>query len=156
MLLEQEEAWRIADAKGKVDTSKGALDVSAIRVRVDPRAEWRQIFHEAWRVNRDYFYDPSMLGADFEVADGRYRIAKVYGGLNWDPELRSPPTEPGVEVKAGEYLLAVSGRDLRPPENLYARFENTAGRRVEIVLEALAANPPVKRERPPFPIRVRR
>jgi tricorn protease len=58
----------------------------------------------------------------------------VYGGLNWNPDLRSPLTEPGVEVKAGEYLLAVAGRDLRPPENLYARFENTAGRRVEITV----------------------
>jgi tricorn protease len=49
----------------------------------------------------------------------------VYGGLNWNPELRSPLTEPGVEVAAGEYLLAVDGRELKAPENLYSRFEYT-------------------------------
>ena len=54
-----------------------------------------------------------LLGADYEVENGRYRFKKVYGGLNWTPQLRSPLTEPGVNVKAGEYLLAVNGRDLR-------------------------------------------
>jgi tricorn protease len=75
-----------------------------------------------------------LLGADYEVANGRYRFKKVFGGLNWNPELRAPLSEPGVEVKAGEYLLAVNGRDLAPPENLYARFEATAGKIVEITV----------------------
>src|SRR5258706_2377551 len=61
-----------------------------------------------------------MLGADYAVANGRYRFSTVYGGLNWTPELRAPLTEPGVGVRAGEYLLAVNGRDLRPPTNVYA------------------------------------
>jgi tricorn protease len=56
----------------------------------------------------------------------------VYGGLNWNPELRAPLTEPGVNVQVGEYLLAVRGQDLRPPANLYSLFENTAGKIVEI------------------------
>ena len=75
-----------------------------------------------------------LLGADYEVANGRYRFKKVFGGLNWNPELRAPLSEPGVEVKAGEYLLAVNGRDLAPPENLYARFEGTSGKIVEITV----------------------
>ncbi len=75
-----------------------------------------------------------LLGADYAVENGRYRFKKVYGGLNWNPELRSPLTEPGVDVKAGEYLLAVNGKDLRPPANLYAPFENTSGRIVEITV----------------------
>ncbi len=75
-----------------------------------------------------------LLGADYEVANGRYRFKKVFGGLNWNPELRAPLSEPGVEVKAGEYLLAVNGTDLAPPENLYARFEATAGKIVEITV----------------------
>ena len=157
-------------------------------MRIEPRAEWQQIFDEAWRINRDYFYDPNMhgadwpamkkkyeaflphlatrgdlvprhpldaqrtgrrpqlhaapasgctskdrvrgglLGADYEIADGRYRFKKVYGGLNWTPELRSPLTAPGVDVKAGEYLLAVRGVDLKPPTEVYSLFENTAGK----------------------------
>lgn len=73
-----------------------------------------------------------LLGADFTVSEGRYRLSKVYGGLNWNPELRSPLTEPGIEAKVGEYLLAVNGKELKAPENLYARFENTAGKLVEL------------------------
>lgn len=193
VLARQQDNWIIGDAKGKLDASKGRLAIEGIQVRVEPRSEWAQIFDEAWRINRDYFYAPNfhgadwpamrqkyaallphlatrsdlnrviqwmcselavghhrggggdnpsspdrvpggLLGADFEVAAGRYRFARVLGGLNWNPELRSPLTEPGVDVKAGEYLLAVEGRDLAPPENLFARFENTAGRTVEITV----------------------
>lgn len=67
-----------------------------------------------------------LLGADVEVAEGRYRIARIYPGQNWNPGLRSPLTEPGVGVREGDWLLAVNGRPVRPPENLYAAFENTA------------------------------
>jgi tricorn protease len=75
-----------------------------------------------------------LLGADYEIANARYRLKKVYGGLNWNPQLRAPLTEPGVNARAGEYLLAVNGRDLRPPVNLYSLFENTSGKIVEITL----------------------
>ena len=181
-----------SDGKPK-EGAGGKLNLDAIAVRVDPRAEWPEIFDEAWRVNRDFFYDPKMhgvdwkamkakyaaflpylssrtdlnrviqwmcselsvghhritpgdsfgevtpipgglLGADYEVANGRYRFKKVFGGLNWNPELRAPLSEPGVEVKSGEYLLAVNGKALAPPENLYERFEATAGKIVEITV----------------------
>jgi tricorn protease len=194
LLVRLDHGWWIVPAAGdKLDTSKGKLAVESIQVKIDPRAEWAQIFDEVWRINRDYFYDPGMqgaawpemkkkyaqfvphlavrsdlnrliqwlcselavghsfsgggdtlvrtesvpgglLGADYEIADGRYRFKKVFGGLNWTPELRAPLTEPGVDVKTGDYLLAVEGRDLRPPENVYSRFENTAGKLVEITV----------------------
>jgi tricorn protease len=75
-----------------------------------------------------------LLGADYSVENGRYRFKKVYGGLNWNPELRSPLTEPGVNVKAGEYLIAVRGQDLKPPANIYSLFENTSGKIIEITV----------------------
>jgi tricorn protease len=75
-----------------------------------------------------------LLGADYEIADGRYRFKKVFGGLNWSPELRAPLTAPGVDVKAGEYLLAVRGIDLKPPTELYSLFENTANKSIEITV----------------------
>ena len=75
-----------------------------------------------------------LLGADYEIANGRYRLKKVYGGLNWNPQLRAPLTEPGVNARTGEYLLAVNGRELRPPANVYSLFENTSGKIVEITL----------------------
>jgi tricorn protease len=192
LLVQSSGSWMIA-AAGKITPGDGRLATDDVEVRIDPRAEWEQIFDEAWRINRDYFYDPNMhgadwpamkrkyaaflpdvatrsdlnrvmqwmfselaighhrvgggdrinrpdnvpgglLGADFEISDGRYRFSKVYGGLNWNRNLRSPLTEPGVGVVAGEYLLAVNGSDLRSPENLFSRFENTADKIVEITV----------------------
>jgi tricorn protease len=75
-----------------------------------------------------------LLGADYEINNNRYQFKKVYGGLNWNPELRSPLTQPGVDVVNGEYLLAVNGKTLKPSENLFKFFENTAGRLTEITV----------------------
>lgn len=75
-----------------------------------------------------------LLGADYEIDNNRYRFKKVYGGLNWNPTLRAPLTAPGVEVKAGEYLLAVNGKDLTVDEEIYARFEGKAGKLIEITV----------------------
>jgi tricorn protease len=194
VLYQMKESWSIADMGDKIDAGKAhKLGIAAVEVRVEPLAEWREIFDEAWRINRDYFYDPhyhgadwkgmhdkyaqflpdlavrqdvtrviqwmcseltvghhrggggdslaevmavpgGLLGADYKVENGRYRFAKVYGGLNWNPDLRSPLTEPGVDVVDGEYLLAVSGKELRYPDNLYQRFERSAGRIIEITV----------------------
>lgn len=79
-----------------------------------------------------------LLGADYEVADGRYRFARIYGGLNWTPDLRAPLTEPGIDVRPGDYLIAVNGRDVRATANLYEFFENTAGKSVEITVSTAA------------------
>jgi tricorn protease len=93
--------------------------------------------HEVW--GGDYLHDPEtipggLLGADYSIENGRYRFMKVYGGLNWNPELRSPLTEPGLNIKEGEYLLAVNSRELTSSTNLYRLFENTSGKIVEIMV----------------------
>ena len=193
VLYAKDRAFFITLMGPKIAPGEGRIAAADIEVRIDPRAEWAQIFNEAWRINRDYFYAPNMhgvdwpamkakyaaflpdlatrgdlnrvvmwmcselavghhrtgggdrleqaktvpgglLGADYEVANGRYRFTRVLGGLNWTPELRSPLTEPGVDVKAGEYLIAVNGRDVRPPANLYSFFENTSGKIVELTV----------------------
>jgi tricorn protease len=182
----------VVDA-GKVETGDGQLPIDSVTVWSDPTAEWPQIFHEAWRINRDYFYDPNfhgadwdavrekyepfvehaatrsdleriivwalselavghsysgrgesiadpkdvtvgLLGADYEESDGRYRFARIYGGLNWTPDLRSPLEVPGVEVTEGEYLLAVGGQEVAAGDNLYRHFENTAGKQVTLTV----------------------
>ncbi len=71
-----------------------------------------------------------LLGADYEVASGRYRFTRVYSGENWNPQLTAPLTQPGVNVKAGEYLLAVNGREVRAQDNVYSFFEGLAGKSV--------------------------
>jgi tricorn protease len=73
-----------------------------------------------------------LLGADYKIENGRYRFAKVYNGENWNPQLRAPLTQPGVNVVAGEYLLAVKGRNLTASDNLYQLFESTAGKQIVI------------------------
>jgi tricorn protease len=71
-----------------------------------------------------------LLGADYKLENGRYRFARVYNGENWNPQLKAPLTQPGVNVVAGEYLLAVNGRDLRETDNVYSFFEGSAGKSV--------------------------
>ncbi|MGH9766549.1 MAG: PDZ domain-containing protein, partial [Blastocatellia bacterium] len=73
-----------------------------------------------------------LLGADYKIENGRYRFARVYNGENWNPNLRAPLTQPGVNVTAGEYLLAIKGRNLTANDNLYSFFESTAGKQVVI------------------------
>jgi hypothetical protein len=51
---------------------KGILNTSALSVKIDPLAEWPEIFDEAWRVNRDYFYDPGMHGVDWPAMKAKY------------------------------------------------------------------------------------
>ncbi len=75
-----------------------------------------------------------LLGADYEVANGKYRITRVLGGVNWNPTLRSPLTEPGVNVRAGEYLLAVNGIPVDATSSVYAPFENTVDRTVDLTV----------------------
>lgn len=186
----------ITAAGKKPEPGKGILNTAAMSVKIDPLAEWPKIFDEAWRVNRDYFYDPGMhgadwnamkvkyskflpdlacrndlnrviqwmcselavghhrlqspgdrlntpqrvggglLGADYSIDNNRYKFAKIYGGLNWNPDLRSPLTEPGVDVKTGDYLLAVNGKDLTADVNLYSMFENSDGKLIEITVNS--------------------
>jgi tricorn protease len=191
LLFRSGQNWTVADAGGAPPTgTTGRLDVSGLRMRVDPRAEFRQMFAEGWRFQRDYLYVENMhgvdyartkamyeplvehvahradltylldwmggevavghsfvrggdlpdvpnvpvglLGADLEIADGRYRIARVYDGESWNPELRAPLAEPGIDVRAGEYLLEVNGVELRAPATPYRLFEGTANRQTVI------------------------
>lgn len=192
VLVRQGKSLKVAPAGGEIKPeSATAVPVEDVSVLIDPRAEWRQILREAWRLNRDFFYDahyhgvdwdavwkkyepfldhaatrsdvgrimaamaselrvghsvsgggesidqpPSvgigLLGADFEVADGRYRFKKVYGGLDWRPNLRAPLRAPGIAVASGEYLLAVDGKPLTAERNVYSAFENRVEKPVEI------------------------
>lgn len=188
MLYSRQTRWAIAGTAAAPKPEEGVLKLERMEARVEPAAEWRQMYREVWRIQRDFFYDPGLhgldlaatmkkyepyldgiatradltylfremlgeisvghlnvgggtqpevkrvpgglLGADYRIENGRYRIARVFDGENWNPELKAPLTEPGVNVTAGEYLLAVDGRELRASDNLYAFFEGTAGKAV--------------------------
>ena len=155
---------------------------------MDPIAEWKQMYHEVWRIERSYFYDANLhgvnsadsekefekyldslasrsdlnyifhemlgeitsghlrggggnipeakrvpgglLGADYEIVNGRYRFRKIYTGESWNPQMRAPLVQPGINVAAGDYLLAVNGQDLHSSDDVFRLFEGTADKRV--------------------------
>jgi tricorn protease len=188
LLVRQGDGWSIVGTGSAPKSGEGALKMDALEVRVDPPAEWRQMYREVWRIERDFLYDPhyhgldlratakryqpyvdglgsrndlnylfgemlgnltlghvyvgggdapqvkevkgGLLGADYKVENGRYRFARIYRGENWDPSLKAPLTQPGVNVKEGDYLLAVGGKEVKAPDNLYKFFEATAGKSV--------------------------
>jgi len=200
ILYRKGESWTTAspdDGPGGGGPPKpgfGPLKLDGWEVYVEPRAMWKQIYNETWRIERDFFYDPhyhgldlekakkkyapyldgiatrgeltylfeeclgeltvghmfvgggeepqpkklkgGLLGADYSLESGRYRIAKVYDGENWNPSLQAPLTQPGVNVKAGDYVLAVNGRDLHASDNIYSFFEETAGKQVVLKVAA--------------------
>jgi tricorn protease len=63
----------IAVAEIAAEFEAEALDLGGVRVRVNPREEWLQIFNESWRMEREYFYDPGMHGLDWQAIYDRYR-----------------------------------------------------------------------------------
>ncbi|MEJ7912296.1 MAG: PDZ domain-containing protein, partial [Chitinophagaceae bacterium] len=73
-----------------------------------------------------------LLGADYEKDNGFFKIRKIYTGENWNPDLRSPLSGPGIDVQEGEYLIEVEGRPLTASMNLYSLFEGTANRQIKI------------------------
>jgi tricorn protease len=165
-----------------------------LRMLVDPRAEFAQMFSEGWRNQREYLYvsnlhgadyaktkamyepllshvahrndftylldmlgaeiavghsyvaggdlpdvpqsNVGLLGADLTVESGRYRIAKIYGGENWNPELRAPLSGPGIDARVGDYVVAVNGDELTAGSSIYQAFEGTANRQTVVHLNA--------------------
>jgi tricorn protease len=171
----------------------GMLRLDSLVARIDPRAEWAQIYHEAWRNERDFFYDPhyhgidliemerryrpflatlcsrddlnyllrdmfgelcvshiyvvggdirlqdyrpkvGLLGADYTIENGRYRLSRIYSGESWNPDLRAPLTQPGVAAKVGEYILAIDGEDLPSSRIIDEALDGKAGKQVRLRL----------------------
>jgi tricorn protease len=77
-----------------------------------------------------------LLGADYEITSGFYRIKTIFNGENWNPSLRAPLTQPGVNVNVGDYVLAVNGRPLTSAQNLYSLFEKTADKQTTLTVNS--------------------
>jgi len=80
-----------------------------------------------------------LLGADYEIMNDHYRFKKIYSGQNWNPDLTAPLTQPGIDVKQGQYLLAVNGIPLDAKTNVYSLFQNAAGRQTKITVNDSAS-----------------
>jgi tricorn protease len=185
----------VAETKTGVKHGDGKVDTQAVEASVDPSAEWRQMFWEAWRVERDGFFredlwgldwqaigkhyeqylphvrhrqdlyyviglligelgtshayvDPApseqgstdraasaaMLGADYE-RDGEWvRFKRVYHGTLTHDAWRGPLGEPGVNVKAGDYLLEIDGRTVNAKTHPNSLLINKANRVVTLTV----------------------
>ncbi len=179
----------------------GKVDTGSLMAFVDPKLEAKQMFDEAWRLERDFYYDPGMGGLDWkavgdryrqlvpyvghradlnyilgeligelgtshtyvgggdlpkvartsvgllgvdwslDAASGRYRFQKVYRERDWNSAVHAPLGEPGIAVKDGDFLLAVNGRPVRAPENVYAAFTGTADQLTSIQVGSSANDP---------------
>src|SRR5690606_5992831 len=69
-------------------------------------------------------------------ASGYARIARIFPGENWNAQLRSPLTEPGVDVAEGEYIIAVDNVSTRGVDNVYRLLESSADRVVTLRVNA--------------------
>ncbi len=184
--------YGIADVKPNQKAGEGKLDLSNMEMKIIPSIEWKQIYTDAWRIMRDWFYDPGMHGVDWkqmldkyqvlvphiahradldyllgeligELNAGHtyvfsgdmeqveripvgvlgcnltpsgdfYKIDKIFSGANWDESKRSPLTAPGIDVKAGEYLIGINGEIVKTDEHPYRLLENKAGKQVELLI----------------------
>ncbi len=77
--------------------------------------------------------DPAgLLGADFAIESGRYRITRIYDNESWNPELKAPLAAPGLDVRVGDFVVAINGEELAAPDNLYRLLNGTAGKQTVI------------------------
>ncbi|HET7696150.1 MAG TPA: PDZ domain-containing protein [Vicinamibacterales bacterium] len=174
----------------------GRLNVT-LRMYLEPKEEFRQIFHEGWRNQRDYLYvtnahgadwkkaremygaflpfvnhradlnylldnmgaelavghsyvrggempgvPPSiggLLGADFTIESGRYKITRIYDTESWNPDLRAPLAAPGVDVSTGDFIVAINGIELKAPDNIYRLLDGTANRQTVLAVNSRPA-----------------
>jgi tricorn protease len=76
------------------------------------------------------------LGVDWTLDNGAYKIKKIIKGAEWDSEVRSPLDAPGVDVKEGDYILAVNGIPIDVTKDPWTAFEGLAGKTVELTVNS--------------------
>ena len=83
--------------------------------------------------------DMGLLGARLSKDKGYFRIDHIYAGAPYREELRSPLTEPGMNVRVGEYITALDGVSLKDVDNIYRLLVGKAGRSVELTVSSSAS-----------------
>lgn len=193
MIYKKGEAWYLVETGNKPEAGQDPLAMD-VKIKVDPKAEYHQIFREGWRYMRDFlyvnnvhgapwddiysWYSPwiahvrhrtdlnyvvdimsgevsighsyvaggdmpeidrvpiGLLGCDLIEENGFFKIGKIYTGESWNPEVKAPLHQPGLEVKEGDYLLEVNGQPLKSTTNPYGLFEHTSGRATTLLINS--------------------
>ncbi len=73
-----------------------------------------------------------LLGCDLQKSNGYYQIRKIYSGEIWNSDLEAPLHLPGINVKEGDYLLAINGNPLQADMNPFSLLEQTANRETKL------------------------
>lgn len=195
MLVRAGQSYGIVPLPSAPVKIKEPLDLSDMKVTIDRKAEWAQIFNEAWRQMRDFFYAKNMHGVDWKAvreqysqlvpyvnhradltyiiaemigelnighayvgggdypqaarvalgllgaqlekdASGFVKVKKILKGHNWEKDLRSPLTEIGVNVKEGDYIIAINGRSVKEMQNIYEALVDRAGKQVVLTVNS--------------------
>ena len=82
------------------------------------------------------FVPVGLLGADLKAANDRYQITKIFNSERWNPGTNAPLAQPGVNVKVGDYILAINRQELTTNTNPYQLLEQTAGREINITINS--------------------
>jgi len=79
-----------------------------------------------------------LLGVDFQADEknDRIKISRILRGENWDEALRSPLLDPGIDVKPGDYLLAIDGKEITADMNPYSLTQNTVGKTISLTVNS--------------------
>ncbi|MBK8515384.1 MAG: PD40 domain-containing protein [Saprospiraceae bacterium] len=194
LLVQRDEAFTVIKPEEGQKFEK-TLRVKEMELMVDPVLEWKEIFTDAWRLERDYFYDPNMhgvdwnqvreryskmidgavtredvdfiigemigelnsshtyhgggdletqnnksvgyLGVDWEASGKYYKIKNIIKGAPWDAGTRSPLDQSGIDIKEGNYILAVNGIPITTADEPYAFFQGLAGKAVELTYNTI-------------------
>jgi tricorn protease len=73
-----------------------------------------------------------MLGADYQIENGFYKIEKIFNRLDWNPSFKAPLAEPGLNIKEGDYIVAINGIPVNAETSIYSLFDFKAGKQVAI------------------------
>ena len=183
-------SWVIVPSNAPVKPGDGSLSFADIKLKVAPHQEWAQMYHEVWRIERAYFYDPNfhgtntaaderrfepyvdsiasradlnyifqemlgafsvghlrgnggeipeakhvaggLLGADYEIKDNHYCIAKIYTGGEFNPRDKAPLAQPGLNVQVGDCVLGINGQEVTADVDIQQPLEGTAGHVVSL------------------------
>ncbi|WP_460218448.1 S41 family peptidase [Psychroserpens sp. MEBiC05023] len=184
-------AWKVISTSGANAKSGKTLKVK-LQMKLDRLAEWEQMFEEAWRYERDYFYDPNihgrdwktvykryaplvpfikhrsdlnyildqingelsvghsfvrggdypdvertqvgLLGADLSTANNRWKIDRIYTTESWNPGLTGPLDAPGLNIKQGNYIVGINGKEINATDNIYKFLDGTSGKQTTLYI----------------------
>ncbi len=113
LLYQQKDRWFVVGTAAPPKAGEGALNLDAAVVRIDPRAEWEQMYREVWRIERDFLYDPGHHGLDLKAAEKKYR--PYLAGVGSRSDLNYLFAEMLGELSLGHVYVMGGGEPSGPP-----------------------------------------